>query len=189
MAQIITLVCDQHLQAGDGKGGGLDVPAATYLVGLTLPGGRPQQWQVDLCEECAKALHVVADFLSDVGRPVAGQAPRQPKAPRGTVGTSAAAVSAGAGAVSRTTRRPKPEYGPDGRWHCPEAGCDKTAPTEGALRDHTKRIHGKSLTLYRGAKITVHCPECQAGFTSRQGLGTHRRGAHGVTAGHGAASG
>lgn len=173
MAQIISTICDQH-QVND-----VQVAARTYAVGLQMPGGKRQEFEVDLCDDCAKALAVVQEFLSEVGRPP-GKPPRKTKAKASTT-SSGDPVPAPDG-LHGPMGGPVPESADGASLEertCP-TGCGYVSASVGGLQDHAKRQHDTSLSALRGKPLDYTCPECPEAFTTPQGLGAHRRTIHGV---------
>ena len=178
MAQVISIVCDQHQQRDE------LVPGRTYQVGLTLPGAKAQAWDVDLCDDCAKALTVVHDFLVEVGRAPAKPA-RRTKAPASAVAppkpgpvpsvspTSAPGQPGGDGQVPAAT-----DGSPVADRTCP--ACGTVSASKGGLDSHARNVHQQSLPELRGEPLPHLCPECGRGFSAAHGLGAHRHAAHGV---------
>jgi len=152
MAQKIVTVCDQHAAQGQ------EVPGTTWRIGIMVPGGRLATYDVDACQDCAKPFVDLAQFLSDVGRPV------------GKPHKSASVVDESVPEADRT---------------CPV--CQFVSVNRTAMRTHLRAKHGQTLAR-AGASAPVQqpdpaslvCPECQDVFGSPQGLGAHRSRSHGV---------
>jgi uncharacterized C2H2 Zn-finger protein len=144
MAQKIVTVCDQHAARGQ------EVPGVTWRLAVMVPGGRLATYDVDACQDCAKPFVDLAQFLSDVGRPV-GKTPR---------------------AV------PQADDTPEAERTCPECGLVSVNRT--AMRTHLRARHGKTVGQTTAATAALECPECGGAYDTPQGLGAHRKRAHGV---------
>lgn len=133
---------------------------ATELAPLALPevpGSKPRV--VALCPEHRQALYQpLVDLLVEHGQTVdqsgnpAGQ--RGPKKKR-----------------AADTRDPQT---------CPVKGCGHEAPNRQALASHARQIHDESLPALEGVPLPYVCPECGYRSSRPQGIGAHRRAAHGV---------
>lgn len=143
-------------------------------MSLTAPGdSKPTVWEVDLCEDDGKTLRDLAVMLGAIGRRTAG--------PRTTAAT-AARSSLG------TTPAHRAPAGQDAPWACPVEGCEETSPTQAARTSHVRRAHHMTMAQAQGIPEPYACPDCDFRSRRPQGLGAHRKAAHG-TAGAGASSG
>lgn len=150
MAQRIVLVCDQHQAEDQG-----DVPGVTWRIGVQVPGGRFQVYDVDSCAEHAKPFLDLAQFLSDLGRPVKGKGTTQARDRAGDQGE------------------------PEADRTCPTCGFVSVNRT--AMRTHLRSAHDQSLAEATGGQgQALDCPECGRTFDAPQGLAAHRRRTHGV---------
>lgn len=149
MAQRIVLVCDQH-QAENQE----DVPAVTWRIGVQVPGGRFATYDVDACPDHAKPFLELAQYLSDVGRPVKGS-------------------------HLQARDRSGDQGEPEADRTCPTCGFVSVNRT--AMRTHLRAQHNQSLAEAQGTAVEgLECPECHRSFDAPQGLAAHRRRSHGV---------
>jgi hypothetical protein len=168
MAQRIVTLCDAHQQHDE------DAPGVTWEVSLTAPGdSKPTVWEVDLCEDDGKTLRDLAVMLGTIGRRTAGPRTTAATAPRSSSGTP----------PNPTTAHRAP-----GGLPCPVEGCEETSPTYAASASHVRRVHDMTMAQARGIPEPYACPDCDFRSSRPQGLGAHRKAAHG-TAGAGASSG
>ena len=157
MAQKIVLVCDQHQAEGEP-----DVAAVTWRLGVQVPGGRFQVFDVDSCPDHAKPFVELAQYLGDVGRPVKGS-------------------------HLQTRDRSGDQGEPEAERTCPTCGFVSVNRT--AMRSHLRAQHDQSLAEATGdAGTKLGCPECDRTFDAPQGLAAHRRRVHGI-AGKGSSNG
>lgn len=164
MAQRIITLCDAHIAADDGEEAG----GVEWQVSITAPGAKPMAYAIDLCDDDAKPLRDLLAFLSDVGRRAQQQ------------GRKAAPKTPGSGGpVSSATMAGVPTEGPIA---CPVDGCDVTPASPDALQSHLRRHHDTSMAEVYGLDTPYACdvPECHRRFTHPQGLGAHRKQAHGL---------
>jgi hypothetical protein len=155
MAQVIRTLCDQHLARDE------EVDGLTFALTMRPPGQREQTYEVDLCDDCAKPLSELREWLLEQGR-------KQSRSytPRRSNGVEKSATTA----VSATTSD-------DGK--CPL--CDFVSESKEPahnLSKHLRKQHGTSLTELAaeqtGAALPFVCELCNVGFKSAPALGTHK---------------
>lgn len=166
MAQRIVTLCDAHMHNDDGT----EAAGVAWEVTITAPGAKPMSFSIDLCDDDSKPLRDLQQFLADVGRVATGQQTRKAKAKTshgGGTGPSAAALA------GVPTEGPIP---------CPVDGCDMSPASPDALQSHLRSHHDTSVAEVYGLPTPYACdwPECERKFTHPQGLGAHRKQAHGV---------
>jgi len=143
-------------------------------------------WKVDLCEDDGKSLVDLATMLEEVGRVTDG--------PRRKVATAARKAARNAGEAHTA---PRNNTGMNAAvsatetaegFPCPMDGCGRVPRNRVALMSHLRHFHdGISLAEATGAPLPYACPDCDRRFSHAQGLGAHRRAAHGPASGSGAA--
>jgi hypothetical protein len=195
MSQKIVTLCDAH-QAHDEERPGL-----SWEVTLLAPGAtKATTWAVDLCEDDGKTLEDLATMLTAVGRVTDGPRKRVTRDVESRTAANAAARVAARNAqeshtAPRTGRTNVGANAPVGTeletaegFPCPVDGCDKVPATRVGLMSHLKHYHdGLSLAEATGAPMPYPCQDCDRRFSHAQGLAAHRRSAHGVAGGSGAA--
>ena len=173
MAQKIVTLCDAHMANDE------ETEGAPWVVSLTGPGEKPVTWEVDLCDQDGKTLRDLATMLDAVGRVTEG--------PRRKVAT-AARRAARTAAQAHAAPRARPEahspveapHTAEG-WPCPVEGCGKVPRTRNGLASHLRGMHdGLTIAAATGQPERFVCPECGFRSARAQGLGAHRRAAHGV---------
>jgi hypothetical protein len=164
MAQRIQTLCDEHGTRQE------DVDGTTWTIQVTPPGGKPQAWDVDLCDDCGKPLHMALEHLSEIGRkagkPPAFVSPRP---------VPSRADDGGAPAPTRG------QWAGVGDVACPICGTRPASNT--ALRNHLREHHQTSYAsaFNLSEEDAPHtCPDCGLRFEVGQALGAHRRAAHDV---------
>jgi hypothetical protein len=181
MSQKIVTLCDAHQLHDE------EVPGAAWEVTLRAPGeAKATTWTVDLCEDDGKSLEDLATMLNAVGRVTDGPRRKMATAARKAARTDAQARTAPT--AHEATRAPNrglntavPANETAEGFPCPVDGCGKVPATRKALMLHLRHSHdGMSLAEAMGAPLPYECPDCDRAFSHVQGLGAHRRSAHGV---------
>lgn len=160
MAQVISTLCDECLDAGE------ETPGDTYGLSLEVPGAKPAPYLIDACEVHAKPYRDLLEVLEHYGR----RGDRKVPLPRTVTATPAPSRVKPAGVAT-----------------CPVDGCKYVPPTRDALRSHLKTHHGTTLTQVGLSRSSVPadgkpvvCPEpgCGREFVKPQGLARHRTTIH-----------
>jgi hypothetical protein len=173
MAQKIVTLCDPHQRHDE------EVPGAPWTVTLQGPeDGRPTTWAIDLCEDDGKTLVDLASMLDAVGRVVDG--PRRKVATAARKAARAEAQAHHAPVYRNDAQRPVEAPRTAEGFPCPVDGCGKVPSTHAALSSHLRSFHGTSIAAATGQPEPFQCPECDFSSARPQGLGAHRRSAHGV---------
>lgn len=164
MAQRIQILCDEHGTRD------VDVDGETWTIHVAPPGGKPVAYDVDLCDECGKPLHMALEHLAAIGRK-AGKAPTlvasRPVSPR-TNDDGAPAPARG-------------QWAGVGPVQCPR--CDAFPASKQAMRNHLREHHQTSYATAFNlpeSEAPHTCPECGLRYEVPQALGAHRRAVHGV---------
>jgi len=162
MAQVISTLCDECLEAGE------ETPGDTYGIVLEVPGAKPAPYLIDVCDVHAKPYRDLLETLANVGRRADRKSPlprsvsaSRPVQPGGEAGAQAAPVTG--------------EELP-----CP--ACGHVSPNRSALRSHARAAHSSTLDTLEG-KPTAECPAgCGQVLAMRaQGITAHLVRSHGLT--------
>lgn len=149
---VIYTWCDVCFGRDDVRTDGAEFQVALGELGINKP------LTVSLCEPHRKEVYdALRDLLQEYGQKGEDAAPPKKKGGGGKIG------------------RPSVED-----LTCPD--CGHKAPNKTALGSHVRGRHQTTLAELTGAPTPYECPECNRGFDTPQGRGTHRRKAHGVTA-------
>jgi len=179
MAQKIVTVCDAHQLHEE------EVEGQSWEVSIRPPGApRATTWEVDLCTDDGKTLVDLGAMLDAVGRVTEGPRRKASTAARNTPRTDAQAHAAPMptrarrkGANTAALEVPHTAEG----WPCPVEGCTHVSTTRSALGVHVRARHDQSLAEALGVPTPYVCDVCEKQFSHPQGLGAHRRAAHGLS--------
>lgn len=177
MAQRIITLCDAHALHD------AEAPGVQWEVTITAPGAKPTAYAIDLCDDDAKPLRDLLEFLAEAGRRAVqqpGKPARKSGGSGGPTGSHPATVGSPAAiAAGVPTEGPVP---------CPVDGCDMTPVSVDALGSHLRAHHDTSIAEVYGLPTPYACDVdgCSRRFTHPQGLGAHKKATHGVpgTASH-----
>lgn len=151
MAQTIVTYCDQHLARDE------HVLGETWEVSLAAPGARAATYKLDSCEDCAKPLRELLEFLGELGVRVS----KKPS------GAKAASPALGSGAMSTDADTPL---------SCPT--CGHKVNNRSNLASHARQRHDMSLGELLGEETPFECPECGRKFRMSAGLNRHGAAMH-----------
>lgn len=171
MAQKIVTMCDAHLHTEEAE-----VPGLAWEVTLLGPGeSKPTTWAVDLCHADGKTLEDLAVMLTAVGRITEGSKKARREAARAAMARESSPTAGTAHAA------PTAALGVNAARSCPVEGCGAVAKNRQALASHLRSAHdGMSLAKAYGQPEPYACPDCDFSSARPQGLGAHRRAAHGT---------
>lgn len=166
MAQIISIICDAHLEDG-----GAEVKASPYRLGFASEGGSWTWVEVDLCPDHAAPLEGVLTATAALGRTFDPRAEGTPtsrkRAP--SRASTAPATSSGSGVVK-----------------CPVCGREYVSRSSAA--SHIRNVHPEVNPVAvlpppptRRPSAMTPCPDCGKPMGGRQGLAAHAKAAHGKT--------
>lgn len=151
MAQVITVICDAHLEDGGGE-----VPATPYQLGYRAGGGAWEWVTVDLCPDHAAPLEGVLTATAAMGRVF------DPRA-EGVAGKGSPAAGEGVSC---------PVCGRD---------YASRASAASHIRQVHPDVSVAAVLPAGRKQTPADCPVCGKRLAGRQGLASHVKGSHGTT--------
>lgn len=146
MVQELTTWCTVHYDKGE------HVRGLVWPFAFSEPGGKPRQYELDLCSECGEQVAALFASLVDNARQIGGS-----KAP--------------------LTRTLTPSAGTDPATACPL--CTAHPVSMDALDSHLVKHHDTSLAERDGtATLPCEVDGCPRHFKNRTGLKAHLRVRH-----------